>query len=532
MNRARLSLLLLPLALLLVAGGMFSSASLQRSAATRADARTQAATRLQTGMLDQETGVRGYLLNGRDEFLVPFREGHEIAVASRKVLDETADGDAETETLVRRHGSLDAQWRAMALVQIAKKRADPTYRGMVSEALERKALMDEMRAGNADLETRLVDRRNHDLDVAGRKSAGEILLLTLLIGLGALALLRRDSLNRGRVADRESRYRSSQQEFIDVIQVVGSEDEGHRLLKRHLELTVHGARATVLDRNEDDNRLDAMTPVDDVSVLSERLGSADAASCLAIKLGRPQRSDGLTERLLTCDLCGQTGARIACEPLLVGGKVSGSVLIETGDALDETAERRVHDSVTQAAPVLANLRNLALAEQRASTDALTGLPNRRAVQDTLARMVSQASRSVQPLAAITIDLDRFKDINDRFGHETGDAVLAHAASLLREGVRSSDFCGRLGGEEFLVLAPDTGVRGAVDLAEKLRAALQREPVAGLDRDVTASFGIAVLPDHAGGGEVLMRLSDRALYTAKSLGRNRVEVVDGVAGAQA
>jgi diguanylate cyclase (GGDEF)-like protein len=174
--------------------------------------------------------------------------------------------------------------------------------------------------------------------------------------------------------------------------------------------------------------------------------------------------------------------------------------------------------------VLANLRNLAVAERQASTDALTGLPNRRALQDALARMVAQAARSDRPLAAIGIDLDHFKDVNDRFGHDMGDAVLAHVGTLLAASVRAGDLVGRVGGEEFVVLAPDTGVDGARTLAESLRAALAREVVPGLDRDVTGSFGVAVLPDHADSAAALLRLADRALYAAKSAGRDRVEVV--------
>ncbi|HWI70759.1 MAG TPA: GGDEF domain-containing protein, partial [Baekduia sp.] len=157
-------------------------------------------------------------------------------------------------------------------------------------------------------------------------------------------------------------------------------------------------------------------------------------------------------------------------------------------------------------------------------DALTGLPNRRAVQDALARMAAQAGRSGQPLAAIALDLDHFKDVNDRFGHDMGDTVLAHVGTLLSASVRVADVVGRIGGEEFVVLAPDTGVAGALTLAESLRAALAGERVPGLDRDVTGSFGVAVLPDHAGTAGVLLRLADRALYAAKAAGRDRVELV--------
>ena len=118
-------------------------------------------------------------------------------------------------------------------------------------------------------------------------------------------------------------------------------------------------------------------------------------------------------------------------------------------------KQRISDSVIQAAPVLANLRNLAIAEVRAATDSLTGLPNKRAVGDTLKRMVAQASRTLSPVALILIDLDHFKDINDRLGHPVGRSGAGERRSRVAAVLRDSDFAGRNGGEEFAVLLPDT-----------------------------------------------------------------------------
>jgi len=198
------------------------------------------------------------------------------------------------------------------------------------------------------------------------------------------------------------------------------------------------------------------------------------------------------------------------------------VLVERVDPISEDARRRVRETVAQSAPVLANLRNLVIAESRALTDVLTGLANKRSIEDTLKRMSAQAGRTLSPLAAVMLDLDHFKQINDLFGHDRGDDVLAAVGSTITQTLRDSDVAGRYGGEEFLLLLPDINREGALEAAERLRAAIGALRVPGENRNVTASLGVAVLPDDAGDGAQLQRRADRALYAAKKSGRNRVE----------
>ena len=121
-----------------------------------------------------------------------------------------------------------------------------------------------------------------------------------------------------------------------------------------------------------------------------------------------------------------------------------------------------------------------------------------------------------------LDLDHIKQINDVYGHEKGHEVLAAVGAALRDTLRESDFVGRYGGEEFLILLPDTDRAGATVVAETIRAAVELVKVSGVDRAITASLGIAVTPDDAGDSTKLIRTADRALFTAKAGGRNRVE----------
>lgn len=201
----------------------------------------------------------------------------------------------------------------------------------------------------------------------------------------------------------------------------------------------------------------------------------------------------------------------------------GSVLVTSVRAFATTESMQIKTTVGQAAPVLANLRSLALAEFRANNDSLTGLPNKRATEDTLKRMVAQAGRSVAPLTAVMLDLDHFKAINDRFGHAQGDEVLAAVGTNIQASLRTSDFAGRIGGEEFLILLPDTNVEGAWHVAEKIRHAVASITIPGVERDITASLGIAGLLEHAGNATGLLREADRAQYAAKAAGRNRTVI---------
>jgi diguanylate cyclase (GGDEF)-like protein len=269
----------------------------------------------------------------------------------------------------------------------------------------------------------------------------------------------------------------------------------------------------------------AATSVDGGSDLAERLVEAEPDSCLAVRLGHAYEQGRDVDPLLRCELCGTLAAEVVCTPSLVGGEVIGSVIVTGEVPLNAEARHRISDSVSQAAPVLANLRNLAIAENRAATDALTGLPNARSCRDNLKRMTAHAGRSVSPLSAVSFDLDHFKQINDRYGHGAGDDVLAAVGEAVRATLRGSDFGGRFGGEEFLLLLPATDQHGALELAEKVRRAIEALEFQQLELKVTASFGIATYPLDALDGDGLLRMSDRALYLAKSKGRNRVELVE-------
>ncbi|HEY0871260.1 MAG TPA: diguanylate cyclase [Acidothermaceae bacterium] len=514
----------LVIAVTVVTAVLLAAFTVQRREALTAGTNSDSAVLALTAMLDQETGVRGFLYTGDPVFLEPYLAGQADYAMQRLLVVKAARGDATSTRLAALEDSSANTWQQWATAVVAGRSASAIPPGnAVQEEVFGKQQMDDFRASNTALRTSLDRRRDALLRKTGFVSTGIVIGLgAIFVLLGYLALRRasRRTIAQGAA---EVAYRSRQAGFSDLIQAVDTEDEAHDLLQRHLHRSIPGASITVLSRNNSDNRLAAVSALEPDSELAERLSSAEPRSCLAIRLGRHHEDGTARDELISCKICSHVDGIATCQPLLVSGKVIGTVLIGHKRALTDAELRGVTDTVAQAAPVLANLKTIAIAENRASTDALTGLPNRRAMNDTLKRMVAHSGRTAQPLAAIAFDLDRFKAINDRYGHEAGDAALSTVGECLREHLRDSDFAARIGGEEFLILAPDTDVEGARVLAEKLREALAREEVPQLLEAFTASFGIAVMPYHATSTEALLRRADRACYLAKERGRNRVEV---------
>ncbi|MDR6765043.1 diguanylate cyclase (GGDEF)-like protein [Acidovorax delafieldii] len=169
----------------------------------------------------------------------------------------------------------------------------------------------------------------------------------------------------------------------------------------------------------------------------------------------------------------------------------------------------------------------------AALDPLTGVANRRSLIAALDRDVARAQRMREPMALMMVDIDHFKDVNDQYGHPAGDRVLCSVVNVLRQRVRAQDLVGRYGGEEFMVLLPDTGLTGAEQLARELCKAVEEsrcpaDGVPGPGIAVTVSIGVFGGRLESGDSwDMLIAAADRALYQAKNNGRNRVEVATGL-----
>ena len=464
-----------------------------------------------------DPAMRSRLLGSLYTSLVPAVDGHLLSLERLHVADPPAER-ADLELFVR-------QWNA-----IRDLLGPPGLTAQPSAALAaRLTAAYQLASDHLDrmVTTEADDARADHVaaDAAAVRATGLILGVSAA-GIGISWLLLWYEIRRSR---RSLEPGQDQAEFADTLQIANGEDEAHQLLQRHLERTLPATAAVVLNRNNSADRLEAVTPLPPGSPLAGTLRGAEPRSCLAVRSGRTHRESGGRPPLLSCPVCAPVPGVSSCVPLTVGGEVIGSVLVSRPAPYSQAEERRIGESVSQAAPVLANLRNLAVAEIRAATDGLTGLPNKRVVTDALKRTFAQATLTKTPLALLLLDLDHFKQVNDQYGHAAGDQVLASVGAALRSVVRDRDFAGRNGGEEFAVLLPDTDIAAALDIAERIRATIAEVTLPGTDVPVTVSVGVAGFPDHASTLERLDRLADAALYVAKRQGRNRVELAAVDAG---
>jgi len=169
---------------------------------------------------------------------------------------------------------------------------------------------------------------------------------------------------------------------------------------------------------------------------------------------------------------------------------------------------------------------LDVCEEAAFTDHLTGLANRRRFERQLEREVARVERFERPFTLLMLDIDNFKNLNDSFGHDSGDDAIRRLSKVLREGTRGIDLAARIGGEEFAVLLVETSREGGFEVAERLRAAIKslELPQAG---HITASFGVAECPRDAQTAADILKAADVALYEAKRNGRDQVVALESV-----
>jgi diguanylate cyclase (GGDEF)-like protein len=356
-------------------------------------------------------------------------------------------------------------WGASVTRDVEAAIAGGTPDGEQQRTAARGSAVTQIRAANDALLQDLARRDRDARDTSGRWSIAVILSCCVLFTATNWILF-------VRTERRQERERDRQLAFADRLQGARTEDAGRALLARHIEQIVPDSMALV-------------TEPDDRSA--------------------------------------------AGRPVVWAGERVATVIIRTPRELAPHHERLVHDSVVRAAPVLATLRSLALAQVRAATDPLTGLGNRRLVEDALARIAAQSVRTGEQFAIAVVDLDRFKAVNDTHGHTVGDALLVAIAVALDQSTREYDIVGRHGGDEFIVLLAGLDAPAAASVMERCRAAIAAVRVGPATAGVTASIGVAASVVGAPTDPTaLVRAADDAPYAAKADGGNQVVVATPVA----
>ncbi|WP_194165188.1 sensor domain-containing diguanylate cyclase [Deinococcus terrestris] len=580
--------------LLAVAGVQLSAAVDARTQATAEAAhsreqlsRMEAALRL---TLDLETGVRGYVITGQSAFLTPYREATAVLPGVLATLREgtaaqpTPDRPAQLARLSRIETLLE-RWQArVGRPEIAVRGRSAQEAAALVARGTGKRLIDAVRAEAAAFTrtegTRLREQeaaalaRLQDLRRTLLEYGTAVIALSVLSGLLASALIsrsyRRVSLAAERLARGEGGVRLSdrgpqevrslsaafnrmseqlgaaQQEaqgraadlaaqnarmgalgdLSDWLQAARGLEEGGQILARALPTLLPGTRGSLATHNASRNLL--------VPLLTwgEEVASGGAPDgCWALRRGEtrwPQDSG-----FAPACLAGPGGGGYVCVPLFSHGETLGILRVRPeadGHPLPADLRETLPAVARQVALALAGLRLQERLHQQAIRDPLTGLFNRRHLEDALASAGAHAAATDEPLSLIALDVDHFKRFNDTFGHEAGDAVLVRVGAALRDLAPPSAVPARPGGEEFTLLLPGLDTGAAAALAERLR-----ETVAGWSLShagmalgqVTVSLGVASLRVHAPAPEGLPRAADEALYAAKAGGRNRVMVARGL-----
>ncbi len=251
--------------------------------------------------------------------------------------------------------------------------------------------------------------------------------------------------------------------------------------------------------------------------------------CLALRRGQTHPL-GEVQMSPTCIHLGEPRpAASFCLPLQAHGEILGTLHLqsEEADKLDEAKRQLAYIVVEQMGMALSNLRLREALREQSIRDSLTGLYNRRYMEEALRQQMSRVTRQLHPLGIVMIDIDHFKRFNDTHGHVAGDALLRELGQFLQQRIRNEDIACRYGGEEFTLIMPDASLEVAQQRAEDLRQEVKKIRVLRdqSDEAITLSMGIAMHPQHGRTIENVLRAADAALYLAKKEGRDRVIIAE-------
>jgi diguanylate cyclase (GGDEF)-like protein len=514
---------------------------------------------LSIDLRDAEVGQQGYLISGRDEFRAAYeaaasRIPRQVAELRQLVTDEPVQARRLEQLETDTSRLLDFQRR---VIETRRYSGSAPAMQLVANGegyREMNAIRDSLLQAERDERVLLAERTARSEQSARDTMRNVALSALAAIGLlvAAAFLVRHDIRERARVAGEltevNNRFASileRAQERADeiarladlsqLLQTCQLPEEAYKVIERAAPALVHKAGGLFLVNSA--GVLENHAFWGDVANMDPMFGPVD---CWALRRNRVHEA-GLDKSSPRCGhLLGMPDMHTSCVPLTAQGESLGVlVLVEPLAAAqrsareqdaDEQADRRRTLTATaeQIALALANLRLRDTLKSQSIRDPLTGLFNRRFLEESLERECRRSIRSSRTLSVMMLDIDHFKRFNDTFGHDAGDAVLREVGAVLRSFFRGEDVACRYGGEEFALVLTDTTAEGALARASQLREQVHQLSLSFRRQSlgpVTISVGIATLPIHATTADALLRIADKALYRAKHEGRDRVILAD-------
>jgi len=497
--------------------------------------------------------TRGYILSGREESRDDFwKSNGQLQRAVATLIESVSDNPAQRR-------------RATALRQVLNRRlalsagSIASYRrGGTAAAVRDASAAAAVRAVDADVTHRLEQMRQAELSLLearkarAERSAWLVLLATgmgiplslIILGHANRLLARENRVRRQAEAEasasnaalsetvsqleRLSDSMAALSTYSGMLQGASDAQELYEVTKATFRKLLPGVSSFiyVIRASRDQAEL--------VAQWGESLASSDPNpsphSCWSVRRNAPFHMEDMRNGLCCPHLGRPSGAADVlglCVPLSAQGEVIGWISLQASGRGRMPGESLIVNLCEQLSLALANVRLKESLQHQAIRDSLTGLFNRRYLEESLTREIARCQRRQQPLALLMLDMDHFKAFNDRHGHAVGDLALAAFGSLLQAKCRAEDIACRYGGEEFTLILPETSLETAIARAEDIRsgAALLRIGENDSLPRISVSIGVASMPQHGDVGLALMRAGDMALYRAKHEGRDRVIVAD-------
>ena len=499
---------------------------------------------LLSAIKDGETGQRGFVISGREDFLAPLYQGFAEVDRLLQALQAPLQDDPELGFMLARLKPLVIEQRHYlnAIIEMRRKSGMEATSERIQQG-EGKRLMDNIRQLTGEMQA-VQESRLQLLEARQQWQQNLLIGLLLLLAIVDLALLGLlfyftfSTLREGRRSRDNLRGLSEQLSsglqrlelrnreisllgrMTGALQSINNFDECYSIIGRFA--------AQLFPQNEGSMALyhpsrDVIEEVAHWGAWPPGLEMFEPQACWAVRRGQSHQVENPDKDLLCPHLHGSSVVQqgYTCVPLMAQGEPLGVLTLGGATQVDRELAEAFSEQVSL------GVSNLSLREslrQQSLVDALTGLHNRRFLDETLRRELLRSGRKQTEVAVVLLDVDHFKRFNDTFGHEAGDMVLRHLAVEMKRNVRASDLACRFGGEEFALVMPEISREDAVERCEALRISVSRLQVRYGGQPlgpINISLGLAWFPADGEQMEALLQAADLALYQAKRSGRNRL-----------